>query len=96
MSFSNLKRNSNNFDKLNKKLQELNSNTKSYADERYWKPTTDTAGNGQATIRFLPEPEGEDFPFVKIYDHFFKGETGYYVEKSLTTIGKEDPVKLAA
>lgn len=94
MSFANLKRTSSaNFEKLNKKLTELNSNNGGSGDNRYWKPTVDSAGNGFAIIRFLPEPDGEDFPFVKVYSHFFKSESGlHYVEKSLTTLGKDDPV----
>jgi hypothetical protein len=42
-------------------------------------------------IRFLP-PQNEDIPFVRIYDHGFQGPGGWYIEKSLTTIGKQDPV----
>jgi hypothetical protein len=53
----------------------------------------DKAENGYAVIRFLPAPGGEDLPFVRIWDHGFKGPTGlWYIEKSLTTLGKPDPV----
>lgn len=63
------------------------------ADPRLWQPTVDEAGNGFAVIRFLPAPPGEDHPWVKVYSHGFKGPTGkWYIENSLTTIGKEDPV----
>ncbi len=66
---------------------------KSYADERFWKPTVDKAGNGYAVIRFLPAAEGEELPWVRYWDHGFKGPTGqWYIENSLTTIGKDDPV----
>ena len=61
-------------------------------DERFWKPTVDKAGNGYAVIRFLPAPPNEDVPFVRIFDHGFKGPGGWYIENSLTTIGKTDPV----
>ena len=58
-----------------------------------WKPTVDKAGNGYAVIRFLPAVEGDDLPWAKYWDHFFQGPTGqWYVEKSLTTISKDDPV----
>ncbi len=30
-------------------------------------------------------------PFVRFWDHGFKGPGGYYIEKSLTTLGKDDP-----
>ena len=66
---------------------------KSFGDDRMWKPTVDKAGNGYAVIRFLPTVEGDDLPWAKYWDHFFQGPTGqWYVEKSLTTIGKDDPV----
>ena len=66
---------------------------KSYGDDRMWKPSVDKAGNGYAVIRFLPTVEGDDLPWAKYWDHFFQGPTGqWYVEKSLTTINKDDPV----
>ena len=66
---------------------------KSYVDDRFWKPTVDKAGNGYAVIRFLPAPEGEDLPWVRYWDHGFKGPSGlWYIEKSLTSIGMPDPV----
>ena len=62
------------------------------ADERFWKPEVDKSGNGFAVIRFLPEPNGEDLPFVRLFDHGFQGPGGWYIENSLTTIGEKDPV----
>ena len=70
--------------------------TKSYVDERQWKPTVDKAGNGYAVLRFLPAIEGNDLPWVRYWDHGFKGPTGqWYIEKSLTSIGQQDPVSEA-
>lgn len=70
--------------------------TKSYIDERQWKPTVDKAGNGYAVLRFLPAPEGNDLPWVRYWDHGFKGPTGqWYIEKSLTSLGQQDPVSEA-
>ena len=67
--------------------------TTSYDDDRFWKPTRDKAGNGYAVIRFLPQREGEDLPWVRYWDHGFKGPTGlWYIENSLTSIGQPDPV----
>ena len=67
--------------------------TKSYDDDRFWKPTRDKAGNGYAVVRFLPAKDGEDLPWVRYWDHGFKGPTGlWYIENSLTSIGQEDPV----
>lgn len=66
---------------------------KSYVDDRIWKPTVDKAGNGYAVLRFLPESEGAELPWVRYWDHGFKGPTGqWYIEKSLTSIGQQDPV----
>jgi len=94
MSFADLKRNSSsNFEKLNKELNKLNSNSNNNGDiENLWKPATDKAGNGYAVIRFLPAPNGEDVPFVRIWDHGFQGPGGWYIEKSLTTFGETDPL----
>ena len=82
------------FDKLTSELNKLTSgNTQeSNGDDRLWKPDVDKAGNGYAIIRFLPAPAGEDMPFVRIWDHGFQGPGGWYIEKSLTTLGKPDPV----
>lgn len=75
------------------KAAEATSDKQSYGDDRIWKPNVDKAGNGYAVIRFLPAPEGEDLPWVRYWDHGFKGPTGkWYIENSLTSIGQQDPV----
>ena len=68
------------------------NNTSPGADERYWKLECDKAQNGYAVIRFLPAPDSEDMPFVKMYSHAFQAKGGWYIENSLTTIGGKDPV----
>jgi hypothetical protein len=41
----------------------------------------------------LPAPQGEDMPWVRIWNHGFQGPTGkWYIENSLTTLNKPDPV----
>ena len=95
MDFNTLKKNSSNsLNKLNSQLEKIQS--KSYSDPnegKMWKPTRDKVGNGFAVIRFLPAPTGEDFPFVRIWDHGFQGPTGlWYIENSLTTLDRDDPV----
>lgn len=92
--FASLKKNSKaQFDKLNGELAKLNSpQAGSNDDDGFWKPEVDKAGNGYAIIRFLPAPEGEDVPFVRVWDHGFQGPGGWYIEKSLTTLGQKDPV----
>jgi len=96
MSFETLKRNrANSISKLVQAAGGENSPTekKSYGDDRQWKPTVDKAGNGYAVIRFLPAAEGNELPWVRYWDHGFKGPTGqWYIEKSLTSIGQSDPV----
>lgn len=62
-------------------------------DTRFWQPEVDKVGNGYAVIRFLDAPAGEDMPWVRVWSHGFKGPNGrWYIENSLTTIGKPDPV----
>jgi len=65
---------------------------KSYSDDTFWKPELDKSGNGFAVVRFLPTPEGEEMPWVSYWDHGFQGPGGWYIEKSLTTLNKNDPV----
>ena len=77
-------------DEYNK--QTTPQDTKSFDDERIWKPELDKSGNGYAVIRFLPAPEGEDVPWQRMFTHSFQGPGGWYIENSLTTINKNDPV----
>jgi hypothetical protein len=78
---------------LTSELNKLNGGeSKGGADDRFWTATVDKAGNGYAVIRFLPSPPDEDVPFVRMFDHGFQGPGGWYIENSLTTIGKQDPV----
>ena len=94
MSVSTLRK-SNTLDKLLSQVQAENApqEKKSYVDERLWKPELDKSGTGSAVILFLPAPDGEELPWVKVFKHAFQGPTGkWYIENSLTTIGKNDPV----
>ena len=77
--------------KLVKEVEKMN-NSANPGDERLWKLECDKSGNGYAVIRFLPAPNGEDLPFVKLYSHAFQGPGGWYIENSLTTMGQKDPV----
>ena len=94
MSFANLKKQSSLgslTQKLVKEVEKMNTSSNG-ADERLWKPEMDKTGNGYAVIRFLPAPESEELPWVKMYSHGFQGPGGWYIENSLTTIGQKDPV----
>jgi hypothetical protein len=85
-----------NFAKISGEFEKIanpQSESKSYQDDRLWKLEADKAGNGTATIRFLPNPNGDDLPWVRIFNHGFQGPTGkWYIENSLSTIGEADPV----
>src|SRR6056300_255052 len=95
MSFAALKRNRTDLQSL---VQQAQAGTgektqRQSEDPRFWVPTRDKAGNGYAVIRFLPGDAEAPTPWVRYWDHFFKGPTGqWYIEKSLTTIGQNDPV----
>ena len=94
MSFAKLKKQSklgSLTQKLVKEVEKMNNNG-GQGDDRLWKLECDKSGNGYAVIRFLPAPDGEDLPFVKLYSHAFQGPGGWYIENSLTTLGQKDPV----
>ena len=90
MSFASLKKST--YTDLLSKAESLNKTEVRGADERIWKPEVDKAGNGYAVIRFLPAPDGEDLPWAQVWSHAFQGPGGWYIENSLTTLGKKDPV----
>src|ERR1700757_1889739 len=97
MDFKSLKKKSaTSLDLLTQKLVEETKKTSfSDNDETFWMPTLDKAGNGSAVIRLLPASplDGEDgTPWVKYFRHAFQGPGGWYIENSLTTLGKADPV----
>ena len=94
-SFKDLKKNrSKNMEFLSKQVEKL-AEKPSYVDERIWKLERDKSGNGYAVIRFLPAAPNEDVPWVRMFTHGFKGPGGWYIENSLTTLGKDDPVSKA-
>jgi len=93
--FSALKKGRGNFDSLMKEVEKIATpqTQEAQKDDRFWTLEVDKAGNGSAIIRFLPPPKGEDLPWVRIWNHGFQGPTGkWYIENSLTTLGKSDPV----
>jgi len=94
MSLDTLKK-SNSLDKILAAVEKESApvEKQSYVDERLWKPELDKSGNGYAIIRFLPAPDGEEMPWVKLWNHAFQGPTGkWYIENSLTTLNHKDPV----
>ena len=87
---------SNDFAKITSEIDKIsNPQSQSRNDDRIWKLSVDKAGNGTATIRFLPRIDGDEYelPWVKIFNHGFQGPTGkWYIENNLNSIGQEDPV----
>ena len=86
----------NDFSKITSEFDKITNpetTTKNYNDDRFWKLDRDKAGNGSSIIRFLPQLEGDDLPWVRIFNHGFQGPTGrWYIENSLSTIGEKDPL----
>ena len=74
-----------------KEVEKLNSNSNEGQDDRFWQPTTDKAGNGQATLRFLPPPPNEENQWVRYYSHGFKNEDSgkWYIDLCPTTLGRD-------
>jgi hypothetical protein len=95
MSFASLKSNRADLSKLVEQAKETSGNAskRQSDDPRFWQPTRDKAGNGYAIIRFLPGNPDAATPWVRYWDHGFKGPSGqWYIEKSLTSIGQQDPL----
>ena len=95
-TFAQLKKSNDNLSRLLTEVDKVNTPQKSNnsnQDERFWRPELDKSGNGYAVIRFLPESEGEELPWVRVFNHGFQGPTGkWYIENSLTTLNQKDPV----
>ena len=92
MGFKDLKKNSTSMaSKLQEELEKSNKSN-DYKDDRFWRPTLDSASNGYAVIRFLPAVESEDIPWVKLYSHAFKGKSGWFIHNCPTTLGEKCPV----
>ena len=94
MNFADLKKSrKTNFESLKKKLQNITGSETTNTEDNIWKPVFDeNAGVGSAIIRFLPSKSSDDLPWVKLFSHYFQGPGGWYIEKSLTTLNKPDPV----
>lgn len=93
MAFNDLKKK--NMANLTAEIEKIADRNKSFSNDndKLWRPQLDKSSNGYAVLRFLPAPEEEDLPWVRVFDHGFKGPTGkWYIENSLTTISKADPL----
>lgn len=91
MAFDNLMKNSgNSLAKLQQKVNE--SKAGGGKDPRQWKIPYDSDKNGTALVRLLPWGDGERTPWVEWAEFSFQGKGGRYWNRSLKTIGKDDPV----
>jgi gp32 DNA binding protein like len=95
-NFASLKKSSGNLEKLTKAIEALNASSEGKSDkDNFWRPEVDKAGNGMATIRFLPAPpqDGDDgLPWVKVFSHGFQGPGGWLIDNCLTTKNQQCPV----
>lgn len=74
-------------EKLLKKVEEASSYSGS-DNSNVFKLEADKSGNGRAVIRFLPAYPGEEFPWVKLYNHGFQHNGKWFIENCPTTIGR--------
>jgi hypothetical protein len=96
-SFSDLKKNREKmFAELNKQVTQDSKGGRT-TDDRIWYPSVDQAGNGFAIIRFLPAPDKETVPYIRMWSYGFKDRNGWYIENSRTTLGlnEKDPVYIS-
>lgn len=78
---------------LGKKLKEKFEKKNNFVrDPRFWVVSRDEAGNGSAIIRFLPNKNLKDYPFVESYKHSFKLNNKNFIDRCLKTIDKDCPI----
>lgn len=85
MDFNQFKKNKTKFIEQAKKMATPKND---YNDARFWTPTKDDAGNGEALFRFVPQQDSEKNPIVMYMQHFFKEKGKYFVEKCPATWDK--------
>lgn len=72
-----------------KKIKERFEAKKHYKDERFWELTRDSKGEGDATIRFLPNKNEEELSYYPTFKHSIKINDSYFVDRCPTTLGKD-------
>lgn len=95
MSFADLKKNrQSSLQNLQNKVKQSGEQGGGNRDPRKWKLTYDKSTKvGSAIIRFLPFGNGERLPWAEWIEHSFKGKGGSYWNRSLKTIGQDDPIQ---
>ena len=91
MSFASLKKSS--VAHLKQLSEKMNNENKrgNFEDNRFWQPELDKSGGGFAVVRFLPAIDGEDSPYIKIYNHGFKINGKWFIENCPTSMGTGNP-----
>lgn len=88
-------RGTNSLEQAKKQMEQIsNGSNSSQDDDRFWQPEVDKAGNGQATIRFLPAAPDNEFAWARTFNHGFKNDTNgkWYIEECPSTIGQPCPL----
>lgn len=81
------------FSKISSEFEKAANGSKNFTDNRFWKPERDKAGNATATIRFLARTEGDELPWVKVWNHAFKHTNDrWYIDNCSSTISQPCPV----
>lgn len=91
--FEQLKQKQQNVADVEGMVETFNKSEKKYGiDERFWKPTVDANGIGQAVIRFLPVSDPSKEPYILYYNHSFQNPiTGkWFIDNCPTSIGRKD------
>ena len=82
------------FEKLRSKVNAM-AETKTVVkdSEGYYQPFTDNNGIGSAILRFLPQLQDEEFPFVQLYNHAFQAQSSkWFIDLCPTTREQPCPV----
>ena len=82
-------------DKLLAAIKKAKEGAKFDKDDQYfYYPDRDAAGNGSATIRFLPGKDDDEIPFVKLFTHGFKnaGTNKWLIENCPTSVEQDCPI----
>jgi len=76
--------------KLQAQLATLQGGGGYQKDEKEWKPTLDSAGNGSAVIRFLPARSDDELAIVKLVTHGIKQNNQWFINNCPSTHGDYD------
>src|ERR1017187_6821568 len=82
-----------NLDDLRKKVAGMAATNAVKKDsDGYYQPFIDKSGSGSAVLRFLPAFPGEEFPFVRLFNHAFQLGGKWFIENCPSTLNHPCPV----